>query len=157
MSEYNFCETLGSHFGKFYDNATLEKIDGVVMPVAYTGTDYVSLHPKDNECEVSYIRQTQASSISYYDIGGCTKTPYMTDYFRFVVWSNKPFNNFGKLQRFVSLLNAYDVEITSVNNNIEQVYAQETGKGKYIRLKNCGYMAIDFKIENRVSTCDIPC
>lgn len=155
MSAYNFCQLIGDHFGKFYEDATITRIDNIQMPVYYNGSDYISLHPKDNECEVSYIRELQSSQIEYKDLGGCVKKANVIDIFRFVVWSNKPFNNFAKLQRFTSLLEPLNVEILNVVNNIEQIYNQETGKGKHVRLKNVGYLAIDFKVKKRIDTCNI--
>lgn len=157
MSNYNFCGLLGTKFGKFYDNVSIEKIDGITMPVHYNGTDFVNLHPKDNQCEIAYIRSTSEADVELKDLGGCQKTPYMIEYFRFVHWSNLPINSFAKVQRFVEAMKSLDIDILKINTNPEQVYNSETGKGKYIKLKNMQYIAIDFKIKKKIDTCNIEC
>ncbi len=156
MSTYNFCDYLGGRFGKFYDNVSLEKIDGVTMPVHYNGTDFINLHPKDNQCELCYIRQVSEGKIDLKDLGGCQKSPYLTEYYRFVNWSNKPFKPFTRLQNFVQSMKGLNIEILGVNTNPEQVYSQETGKGKYIKLKDISYLYIDFKITKKVDSICIP-
>jgi putative ribosome biogenesis GTPase RsgA len=149
------CSRLSAEFGKYYDNATLDKIDGIIQAVHFTGSDYVSLHPKDNDCNFCYIREIQASNIRMVDLGGCEKTPFISGRYRFVYYSKSPFNNFAQLQKFVSAMAGTRIEIIQVINNIESIYQQETGGRKNIRLKNIGYIAIDFSQELQVNTCEI--
>jgi hypothetical protein len=155
MTTNSFCHLFQNGFGKFYDDVSLEVINGVTMPVSYTGSDFVSLHPKDNVCEVSYIREYAAAQTEMRDLGGCNKVPYVTYYYRFVNWSDKPFNNFSKLQKFVSAMVGYDISVLSINNDTTKVYAEETGKGKQIKIKGMCYIAINFTITRKVDTCNI--
>jgi hypothetical protein len=155
MSTYNFCERLKNGFGKYYDDVSIEKIDGVTMPVHYTGTDFISLHPKDNTCEVSYIRETIPANIQMRDLGGCEKTPYMTNQYRFINWSNKPFNTFAKMQRFIAAMAGLNISVNSVDNDITRIYNEETGRGKQIKIKGMSYIAINFTITSKVDTCNI--
>jgi hypothetical protein len=146
-----FCKALVGMFGKFYDNVGLEKIDGVTMPVWYNGTDFVNLHPKDNQCDVAYVRQIGDSDIELKDLGGCSKTSYMVSKYKFVHWSNqRTFNSFAKLQLFNQIMKPYGIELLNVNTQSEQVYASETNKGKYIKLKNINYLSVDFLIKAKI-------
>ncbi len=151
------CSRLSAQFGKYYDNATIDKIDGISMAVHHTGTDYVSLHPKDNDCNFCYIRELQPANVRMVDLGGCEKTPFVNGRYRFVHYSKTPFNNFAQLQKFVVAMAGTKIEVIQVINNIEEVYRQETGGKKNVRLKNIGYIAIDFSQELQVTTCEINC
>lgn len=154
---YDFCKYVGNQFGKYHDDVSIEKIDGVFMPVHYDGTDFVNLHPKDNQCDISYIRQIRESSVEMKDLGGCLKTPYVKDYYRFVHWWKGNANSFSKLQKFVAAMSPLNIEILNINNNASDVYAGETNKGKYIKLKDVSYLRIDFSIKKKVDTCNIEC
>ena len=149
------CLKLTKEFGKYYGNATLERIDGITMAVHHTGVDYVSLHPKDNDCNFCYIRELSPANVRMVDLGGCERTPFVSGKYRFVYYSKTPFNNFTQLQKFVSAMAGNKIEVLSVINNIEAVYQQETSGKKNVRLKNIGYIAIDFSQELQVTTCDI--
>jgi hypothetical protein len=145
-----FCKLLDGQFGKFYDNVSIEKIDGITMPVHYTGVDFVNLHPKDNICDLSYVRKFD-ENVEYKDLGGCKKTTYLIEKYKFVHWSNqKSFNSFAKLQLFNQTMSSIDFEIIGVNTQSEQIYASETNKGKYIKLKNVNYISIDFSIKKKI-------
>lgn len=150
------CDLLGNSFGKFYENVTIEKIDGISMPVHYNGTDYVNLHPKDNQCDVSYVRKID-ESVELKDLGGCKKTSYIIEKYKFVHWSNqKSFNSFAKIQLFSQLVKPIIKDLLNINTQSEQIYASETNKSKYIRLKNINYISVDFSITRKIDyNCEI--
>lgn len=151
----NVCSLLGGYFGKAYDNVTLEKIDGSNMAVHHTGVDFINLSPKDTDCSWFYIREKEASSINMVDLGGCEKTPFIKQTYRFVAYDKKAGNNFAKVQLFVKAMSGLNIEITNVITNADTVYNQESSGKKNIRLKNISYIAVDFSTTEKIDLCDI--
>jgi hypothetical protein len=150
------CELLSPYFGKYYDNVSLERIDGVTKAVHFTGVDYKALHPTDTECDFCYVRQIGEGKMEYKDFGGCIKTPYMVNSYKFVAYSKNNFNSFTKLQQFVKVMqNFKDFEVFGINSDSGSIYSQETGGGKNIKVKNIGYISIDFQMKTLVDTCNI--
>ncbi len=150
-------ERFGNKFGKFYEGF-IDRIDGVNKPVAYDGNDLKSLHPQDNTDAFAYIRQTSTPDISTVDLGGEEKEVFVNNKYRVVFYSAKPFNNFAMLQTFKTATQGLSVDLSALSNDVEQVYATEIGGKKNIRVKNIGYMFIDFSIRERVKPCTIyPC
>jgi hypothetical protein len=154
----DFCKSLGNTFGRVYDGATIEDINGKPTPVYFDGKDYVSLHPKDNVKKFAYVRETAAVTFRTIDIGGCTPS-YEADYrLRIVFFDPNPVNNFDVMRRFVALTAGCRIQITGMMNNMEQLYRQETQEKKVVRAKRYSYMAIDFIYTTRVDVCNVhPC
>lgn len=151
----DICQKLNENFGKYYE-ATLERIDGTNVPVHHTGTDYITLIPKDTDRSWSYIREKNPAIVNMIDLGGCDLVPYLTENYRFVIYNKKAFEPYGKLQLFMKAVQGHNVQIDQVITNIEQLYNQEVGGKKHLRLKNIGYMAIDFTIRDKVTVCNAP-
>ncbi len=158
MEIYNtFAERFGNKFGKFYEGF-MDRVDGVNKPVAYDGNDLKSLHPHDNTDSFVYVRQTAPADVSMVDLGGDDRTAFVNNKYRVVFYSAKPFNNFAMLQEFTKVTQGLNVEISTFSSDVEQVYASEIGGRKNLRVKNIGYMFIDFSIRERVNPCTIyPC
>jgi hypothetical protein len=151
----NFCKALEQQFGKVYEGATLETINGVLTPVYFDGVEYINLHPKDTDCKFTYVRELQAVQINTRDFGGCNPAYEALYRLRVVFFDPNNFNNFDQLRRFTIAISGYRVTITNMVNNIETLYRQESGGSKYVRAKRYGYMAIDFDLRVPVDTCDI--
>lgn len=152
-----FADRFGNKFGTFYE-AFMDRVDGINRPVAYDGNDLKSLHPNDNTDAFAYIRQTSNADIQMVDLGGDSKTAFVNNKYRVVFYSAKPFNNFAMLQEFTKATQGLSVDFTGLSNDVEQVYATEIGGKKNIRVKNIGYMFIDFSVREQVNPCTVhPC
>jgi len=154
------CQKLAGLFGRFYPEASIENIDGVDMAVHFTGTDFHSLHPKDNECDYAYIRPID-SAIRQIDLGGCNKANYVKEYYRLViVKKGGKVSGFQLLQQFSAVMSEVGLPkftINNINTDSSAIYRLESGLfKKNIKIKGFTYLAIDFSIETKLSTCDIP-
>lgn len=155
----SLCKQLADTFGgNFYPDASLENIDGVTMAVYFNGSDFISLHPKDNACDYAYIRPV-GSSVRQVDLGGCLPANYVSEEYRLVVVTRGPkSDNLLTLQRFMYAISPYyKVVVTSVLTDSAELYRAETGGGKKnIRIKGYNYYALNFKYETKISTCQPP-
>ncbi len=152
-----FADRFGNKFGTFYE-AFMDRIDGVNKPVAYDGNDLKSLHPADNTDAFVYVRQSAPADVSMVDLGGESKTAFVNNKYRVVFYSAKPFNNFAMLQEFTKATQGLSVELSTFSSDVEQVYSAEIGGKKNLRVKNIGYMFIDFSIREQVNLCtNHPC
>lgn len=156
----SICKELTSLFGSFYPEASLENIDGVTMAVYFTGSDFVSLHPKDNNCDYAYIRPID-SAIRQVDLGGCNKANYVKEYYRLIiVKKGNRSASLTVLQQFTNVMSLSGLPkftINGITTDSNSLYRSETGGfKKNIKIKGFTYFAIDFSTEIKLSTCDIP-
>jgi hypothetical protein len=135
--------------------ASLETIDGFRFPVAYKGSDYISLLPNDTAKEIIYVRELSSPSINSVDLGGCQKALFVNSKLRIVFYSKTEYNTFVMTQKFYSALEKYTVQIDSIIKNVDSLLGQESGRKKHIRLKNVGYFAIDFSVTKEINKCEL--
>jgi hypothetical protein len=154
------CQQLTGLFGRFYPEASIETIDGVNMAVHFNGTDFQSLHPRDNDCNYAYIRAID-TAVRQVDLGGCNKSNYVKEFYRLIiVRKGNRAGSMTMLQQFVSVMSGAGLSrftITGVDTDSSALYRIEAGVfKKNIKVKGFTYFAIDFSIESKLSTCDVP-
>lgn len=151
----NICSILDPIFGRIYESASLETINGVITPVHFTGTDFINLNPKDNTERFAYIRETQPAFMKVIDLGGESPAYDAMYKLRLVIFDPKPFNTFDQLRRFAHATRLLKLEVSNIITNIDQLYKQETGGSKVIAAKGWGYMGIDFTVREFVDSCNV--
>jgi hypothetical protein len=137
-------------FGYTYFDVRLEKIEKLTLPCFLNGDEYVTLNPKDTECDFNYFRLLNEEPI-YNDLGGCAKIFYETkNTYKWVYFSKKETNIDQVISLFQKII---DVKIKSIQRNANQLIKSECGFTFDVRLKNYTYFSLDFEIKEKFDNC----